>query len=199
MAMSDDFHMYFNGTYVGLNREGYIMPFYVEMIENDSSIFDYDDHPESEWFGELALSALNFRGILTDTDGRNRQVVINHDDPDLVLEMPDSKYIQYRQRYYWVSWKANRSTKKGLCSRRLVGLPNFNYDVAAAMFSIEPVPNVYGGCLLIQGNELHYKGVVVGSVDGEAITLVPEAAHLLRLVTREIPQCQTTVATAEAE
>lgn len=194
MAMTDDFHMYYNGTYVGLNREGYIVPFYVEMVENDNSIFDYDDHPESEWFGDLALSALNFRGIITEADGRNRQLVINHDDPDLVLEMPDSKYIMFRERYYWVAWKANKSTKKGLCSRRLAGLPNFSHEVAAAMFSIESVPNVYADCLLIQGNELHYKGVVVGTVNDSNIVLVPEAAHLLRLVTREIPQCQTTVA-----
>lgn len=194
MAMSDDFHMYFNGTYVGLNREGYIVPFYIEMIQNDSAIFDYDDHPESEWFGDLALSAITFRGVVNNPDGSTSQVSINHDDPDLVLEMPDSKYITYRGRYYWVSWKANKSTKKGLCSRRLSGMPTFNNETVAAMFSIESVPNVYADCLLITGNELHYKGVVVGSFNDNNIVLVPEAAHLLRLVSREIPQCQTTVA-----
>ncbi|QQG33701.1 hypothetical protein PQC34_gp033 [Cronobacter phage A24] len=188
MALHDDFAMYYNGTYVGYRKEGDVVPFYIEAVDTDRSIFDYSEATESEMFGDLALSALTFYGNI---DGN--RVNINHDDPNLVLEMPDSKYIQFRGRYYWVSWRANRSTKKGMGQRRLSGLPHFNTEVARAMFSERSAPNVIAGCLLRQNNELHYKGVVVGSINDNEVVLVPEAAHLLRFVSREMQECQVSV------
>ena len=110
--------------------------------------------------------------------------------------MPDSKYIQFRGRYYWVQWRANRSTKKGMGQRRLSGIPQFNFEIARAMFSERPVPNVIAGCLLRQNNELHYKGVVVGSINDNEVVLVPEASHLLRFVSREMSECQVSVGQA---
>lgn len=188
MALHDDFAMYYNGTYVGYRKEGDVVPFYIESVDTDRSMFDFTEATESEMFGDLALSALQFYGNI----GGNR-VCIGHDDPDLVLEMPDSKYIQFRGRYYWVSWRANRSTKKGMSQRRLSGLPQFNNEVARAMFSEQPAPNVIAGCLLRQNNELHYKGVVVGSINDNVVELVPEASHLSRFVGREMPECQVTI------
>lgn len=188
MALHDDFAMYYNGTYVGYRQEGDIVPFYIEAVDTDRSLFDFSEATEAEMFGEQALSALTFYGSI----GGNR-ATINHDDPNLVLEMPDSKYIQFRGRYYWVQWRANRSTKKGMGQRRLSGIPQFNYEIAKAMFSEQPVPNVIAGCLLRQNNELHYKGVVVGSINDNAVELVPEASHLLRFVTREMLECQVSV------
>lgn len=191
MALHDDFAMYYNGTYVGYRKDGDVIPFYVEAVDTDRELFDYSEASESEMFGEQALSALQFYGS---ADGNRMNV--NHDDPNLVLEMPDSKYIRYRGRYYWVSWRANRSTKKGMGQRRLSGIPGFNFEVAKAMFSERPVPNVIAGCLLRQNNELHYKGVVVGSINDNEVVLVPEASHLLRFVSREMEECQVSVGQA---
>lgn len=188
MALHDDFAMYYNGTYVGYRQDGDVVPFYIEAVDTDRSIFDISEATEAEMFGEQALSALTFYG----NKGGNR-ATINHDDPNLVLEMPDSKYIQFRGRYYWVQWRANRSTKKGMGQRRLSGIPQFNNEVARAMFSELPVPNVIAGCLLRQNNELHYKGVVVGSINDNEVVLVPEASHLLRFVSREMAECQVSV------
>lgn len=191
MALHDDFAMYYNGTYVGYRKEGDVVPFYIEAVDTDRSLFDFSEASEAEMFGDQALSALTFYGNI---DGN--RATINHDDPNLVLEMPDSKYIQFRGRYYWVQWRANRSTKKGMGQRRLSGIPQFNSEIARAMFSEHAAPNVIAGCLLRQNNELHYKGVVVGSINGNEVVLVSEAAHLLRFVSREMQECQVSVAQA---
>ena len=200
MSLSEDFGMYYNSTYVGYRKpDGSVVPFYVESVEHDNDVLDLSSLDGQAYsaiaYSDVALNALRFYGILTNSDGRNMGKSVCVNEGKLVFELPDSRYIKYLNQYYWVSYRAQRTTKKGISARRITGVPNFDYTVVAAMFSEVNDENIIGNCFLKKGDELHYKGVHVGDYGegGDSIVLVPEASHLVRPVQRELPQCQISV------
>lgn len=200
MALSEDFNMYYGATYIGYRRDdNKVVPFYVEGVSHNNDRLDLEGLSSREYnrvaYSDDAIDALDFSGVIENANGDNQRITIGHNDPRLIFEMPDSKYVLLRNVYHWISWRSNRSTKKGMCQRRISGAPQFNFNLAKAMFDETPAAGVIGNCLLHKGEELHYKGVIIGSWIGDEISLVPEASHLLKLVNKEIPECQTTVQT----
>lgn len=204
MSLAEDFGMYYSGTYIGIRHEGKIVPFYVEAIDHDSSVINYRGMSESDRqaveYSDEGMNALRFHGIIAPTGNESAMTVISHADDLLVFDLPDPKYIHHRGRYLWVTYRAQRSTKKGLSSRRVSGVANFTGAVAAALFDDTPDPNIIGGCMVRQGSDLHYKGVPVAdlTVSGGIITnvsLFAEAKHLAKFIEREIPSCQVDIQT----
>lgn len=203
MSLSDDFGMYYGGTYVGYRLPyGRVVPFNVESVSHDNNIFDLRSVPREDrdaaMFSDEALGALQFYGTIMKGPDNYESVQVNHDDPRLVLDLPDSKFIKYRGRYYWISYRAQRSTKKGVTNRRLTGLPNFNWEIMYLFFSNEPLEGVKGGVFLKTDDDLRYKDVYIGKfLSDTSIELFAEAAHLQRAVTREVTGCQVTVQSAD--
>ncbi|MFW3388489.1 UNVERIFIED_CONTAM: hypothetical protein RF648_21105, partial [Kocuria sp. CPCC 205274] len=121
MSLADDFAMYYGTTYIGYrNSNGRIDPFYVESVNTDTSLFDIRNYPrdqrDSVAHGEDAYNALVFNGSLHPAGSRSRQMSVNVNREQLVFDLPDPRYIRLNGRYHWVSYRPNRSTKKGLCS-----------------------------------------------------------------------------------
>ncbi|MCS5736904.1 hypothetical protein, partial [Herbiconiux daphne] len=143
--------------------------------------------------GEDAYNALVFNGSLHPAGSRSRQMSVNVNREQLVFDLPDPRYIRLNGRYHWVSYRPNRSTKKGLCSRRVSGVPQFTNVVVHELYNQGTDENIIGGCFLRQGTNLDYKGVAIGNIDGNNITLVNEASHLARVLQRELPNCQITI------
>lgn len=201
MALSDDFGMYYCSTYVGYrDPEHGLLPFQIEAVTHDNNVMNLRAMSASDretlGFSDDALDALVFHGTVRYPNGNYENRSVPHTDDKLVLELPDSRYIKWRNRYYWVSYRANRSTKKGLTSRRVCGMPVFDWDTIAEFFSERKYPEVSGNVFLKTDDDLRYKDVYIGKFVGEGIELFPEAAHLLRSVSQEYPECQTVVSTS---
>lgn len=199
MSLSDDFGMYYNNTYVGYNHPTLgLLPLNIEGVGHDSSVMNLREMSSSEretiGFSDAALDALTFHGTFYDPNqGTYVTEVIPYNSSRLVLDLPDPKFIKWRNQYYWVSYRANRSTKKGITHRRMAGMPAFDWNILAEFFKTQPVEGVRGGVYLQVGTDLRYKDVYIGTISGSSIELFAEAAHLLRSVTREFPECQVLV------
>lgn len=197
MSLHDDFGMYYNGTFIGYRQNnGKVIPFAVDSVSNDGDLFSLRNYPSSQRprmeHGEEAYNALVFNGTLYDGRNRNgRSVGIAEDR--LVFDLPDPKYVKVGNQYHWVSYRANRSTKKGMCSRRIACALAFSDQIAALMYDETPDENVIGRVFLRNGSKLDYKGTPVGQLDGVNVTLFTEAAHLSRVLQQEWPECQITV------
>lgn len=201
MSLHDDFGMYYNGTFIGYrNNDGTVSPFLVEAVSNDSDMFNLRNYPSSQRqsaeHGEDAYNALVFHGRVINGSRRGGGRQVSMVDDKLIFELPDPKYIKFDNQYYWVSYRANRSTKKGMCSRRINCRLSFTDTVAVLMFGTTEDPNILG-CFLRKGENLDYKGTPVGQITGNNVMLFREAGHLSRLLKQEWPECQVTVEGAE--
>ena len=207
MSLSEDFGMYFGGTFVGYrNSDGVIEPFSVDTVSHDNRVLDLRELSRSErdrvGYTEEAMDALVFHGSIYN-GGEYASRAIKHSDPNLVLELPNSKFVKIRNKFHWVSYRANRTTKKGLTQRRVCGLPSFTWENVLSFLSETPLPETFGNVFLKTDDDLRYKDVYIGKFIGEAsadgvhvIELFPEASHLSRAVSREIPNCQITIQAA---
>lgn len=199
MSLHDDFGMYYNGTYIGYRQNnGTVLPFLVDSVSNNSDMFSLRNYPAHERqrmeHGEEAHNAMVFNGSIIGTGRNNRNGrSVGMSEDRLVFDLPDPRYVKFDNLYYWVSYRANRSTKKGMCSRRINCQLNFGDTLATLMWDNTPDANIVGGCFLKHGNKLDYKGVPVGELDGVNVVLYSEAAHLSRLLQQEWPECQVTV------
>lgn len=197
MSLHDDFGMYFGNTYIGVRQSnGKVYPMWVESVQNDSDLFNLRSIPSSQRaaaeHGDEAYNALVFYGNVFNGRSRNHREVGMASDT-LVFDLPDPKYIKVGDAYHWASYRANRSTKKGLSDRRFSCSVRLTEQIAMAMFNDVEDENIIGGIFLRNGNKLDYKGVPVGDVDGVNVVLYAEAAHLARVLTAEWPECQITV------
>lgn len=205
--LHDDFGMYFGGTFVGYrNSDGKVYPFQVGHVSNDDELYDRNSVPRDQRdradHGDDAHNALVFHGTAFLPNGRTREMSVHLNRGQLILELPDSRYIKLGERHVWVQYRSNRSTKKGIESRKLV-LPRsigFDHRVVAALYDESPDNLVFGGVFLkCSDGRLEYKGVTIGEIDvRNNISLDPDAQHLQRTLQREIPNCQITVRSISA-
>lgn len=197
MSLHDDFGMYYNSTYIGVRQNnGKVFPLLVDSVSNDSDLFNLRNYPSSQRqaaeHGDEAYNALVFNGTLFNGRSRSsRSCAIATDN--IVFELPDPKYVKVDNQYYWCSYRANRSTKKGLCERRFSSMLRMTDKTAYLMFNDEPDDNIIGRVFLRNGSKLDYKGVPIGDVEGVNVTLYAEAAHLVRVLQQEWPECRITL------
>lgn len=194
--LHDDFGMYYNGTYIGVRQaSGKVNVMYVESVQNDDERFNLRSYPsgrarQAAEFGDDAYNAMIFHGNVSGAGSQRHSRSIPVSSGQLVFDLPDPKYIKIENNYYWASYRANRSTKKGLSDRRFSCNTRLTPRVAYAMFNDIEDENIIGGIFLRNGNKLDYKGVPVGDVDGVNVTLYAEAAHVAKVLQKEWPECQ---------
>lgn len=174
MSLRDDFNMYYNSTTVGYRVDGLLVPFVITDIRMGRG-FDNDD------FSNEAVSALKFSGYYNNDRGQVIEVTVPHDDENLVLEMPELGYILYRDKPMFLYWKPQRSTKKGMCGRRISGHNGrFNYEMSQIIYKmVNDNPMELTRYFLKHENNLHYKGRIIGTYEGDVITL-KKGFHYLR-------------------
>lgn len=200
--LTDDFSMYYSGTYVGLKDEaGVVQPFQIDAITHDNSVLDFSEMTRQQRdraaYSQEAEDALLFHGTVMGADGQYRNVSISHTDPNLVLDLPEPAYVKIGSTFIWASYRANRSTKKGLTQRRICSRFLFRWENIKAFFNQTQYPEVIGGVFLRVGSDLRYKDVSIGNfVSDDAIEVFAEARHLVRFLAKELPQCQISVSTS---
>lgn len=173
MSLQADFGNYYGGTWVRFSSNGKIFPFYVDHVRTGNDFADED-------YSEESINNLRFVGNILGEDGRLRQATKTISE-GLVLKMEELGYITYQDRKVWLSWRPQRSTKKGLCGRRISGSPERNQLSASIVKEIfdswEKTTPLQRQFATNEGNLL-YKGREVGTVDGDNYELLPEFSYL---------------------
>lgn len=198
-----DYSMYYGGTFVGYRQGNVILPFNVnECSISDSFLSRVNSLPRSQFdsiaFGQEAYEEMTFHGRTFNPEtGRETNKAVSSTDSNLVLDLPDPTYIKMENgSFVWVSYHANRSTKKGIDARKVCFSSRnvrLTKQVVFQMYNPE-CPEVFGRVLVKNGNKLGYKGVHVGNFpDTTSIVLKFEAKHLFNLVQKEFPECQVVV------
>ena len=173
MSLSRDFHNYYGNCYVGFRAtpQSPVIPFMVTGIRTGRNMNEND-------YSEQAIDRLRFTGYTVGDNGETQgREDVTLASGKLVLEMPELGYIRVNNRYHWLSFKPQRSMRKGLCGRRLDGLAgaNFNDNMARQVYleahnKVDPLQRHFS----VQGEELHYKGRRIGSVrNGDYELFVP--------------------------
>lgn len=201
--LTDDFSMYYSGTYVGLkDAAGKIQPFQIDAVTHDNSVLDFSEMTRAQRdraaYSQEAEDALVFHGTTIGDDGNYRNVTISHTDPNLVLDLPEPAFVKIGSNFVWASYRANRSTKKGLTQRRICNNFRFSWENIKSFFNRTEYPEVIGGVFLRLNSDLRYKDVSIGKfISDDAIEVAAEARHLVRFLAKELPQCQITVTTPQ--
>lgn len=191
MSLRDDFNMYYNGTWVGYRPEGsdVIRPFCVQDVAYSSRRFN--PTTEAERYGEQAIAALKFIGYYIQ-DGDFHSVEGFLGDGRFVLDNPELGYVTVEGNKVWTTYRPHRSTKKGLCNRRVTGWPN------SSRREREFLVNLYNDVsTMVDSNErlfdmrsdntLHYKGRQIATVEGDVVTMNPAFNHVKPFVLKAFP------------
>lgn len=194
MCIASDFAMYYSDSYVGIQEGDVIVPFLVANVDYQSWMYDrqqetgermstmtnrlYEAHEE-------IVSSLRFSGYKLDPDGRRINATV--DMADLILENPRLGYIKVNGNWKWITYAPQQSAKKGLSNRRLSyhGLERMHiYE----LFNIKPDGERLNNDLVLTSRGLGYKGVIIGSYDGNTVTVSSEFSHLQKLLGETLPE-----------
>ncbi|UZV39709.1 hypothetical protein APT65_00106 [Trabzonvirus APT65] len=171
MSLAEDFNMYYGNTYVGLpDRNGVVMPFWVTGISRGRDFNNND-------YGEDAVKALKFSGIhFTDQGDEEKTVVYTK----LVLEMPELGYFNYQGRNFFLTWRPTRSTKKGMCDRRIAGTNQLTSDFVKQIYkTVHAKPDSLSRQFLTENGKVRYKGYVVGNVENQLMTILKKFKYIV--------------------
>ncbi len=194
MQLQRDFEMYYVGSYVGakLEEDGQIYPFYIESVSYDT---DYGDgsvrNPE-------AVNGLVFSGyIVTGEDGNTRRHSITGlENPLLVTELPDLGYVKVGGRLQWITYRPNRTVKKGIVNRRLT-LQFLDSRIMWGIYNQATngrISKDYVKRELGDGVFLEYKNQIVGKFNSDTeIEIEPEMEFQLSRIQEENEGCQVTI------
>ena len=188
MSMRDDFYMYYGESWVSVLKDGKYLPFFI-----DGTRFCGDgDESDNCYFEDqqLALASTRFSGhLIVNESGRTESFRINGDDPALHLEPHDLGYIKIDGRWKWNTFTTYYSVKKGLTIPRMYHRYDSN-STYYKLFNIEPDGvELLHRDLVLYDNKLEYKGAVVGTKDGEVITVVSEYSLFVPWFSGLIPSC----------
>lgn len=173
MSLCDDFGMYYNNTYVGYMHRGKVLPFFVTSVSRGRNFEDND-------YSEQAVENLIYRGHVLHPDGEFRDGMGSVAEGKIVLDMQELGYVTVPGRPpVWLSWKPQRSTKKGLCHRRVDGVRgDINRRMAQGVFDMWGNTNIVERQFAVDGEELLYKGRSIGTKIGDTFTVRPQYQYL---------------------
>lgn len=206
MSLARDYEMYYSGTYIVVNRNGVKMPFLVnrvrfsnyadqwEILSEDGERYirnpDFQENLSSD-YSESAYDLLEFEGnLFTSQESGGRRQTFNFRDAELSFDIPELGYYCNNGVLHWTTIAPSRSVKKGLATRRLTVPPMRHQDV----FNIFN-PDVHGRALgrisedfAIVRNCIEYKGMYIGTVQNNTVTLIPDARYLQTILQRKLEQ-----------
>lgn len=189
MSLARDFVNYYGSTFVGYRRrEGDpLIPFYVRDVR-------VGRNRNGEDYSVEAMNALRFVGCTVE-NGVEQDCEVTLSSGKLELEMPELGYVTLGNgRTYWLSFRPQRSMRKGLCSRRVEGLGGMNLgsEVATAIYKAHnEKPDPLQRHFHLKDGKVNYKGREVGTYQGDNYNLyVPYRylTHFLRKVFGEVIQ-----------
>jgi hypothetical protein len=212
--LSEDFNMYYSSSYIGYRDAPgeTILPFYIEAVnfrDDDEIVNEFRDYQgdlsdsyyDSEYYNdysEMAYPDLIFSGIVYNYDGTNTyRTVAGYRSENLVFDNPLSCFVRYSQEgrsKTWFTYRTNRSVKKGVANNRIsvgLGSPHTMLDIFKS-FSMTQLERDYW--VSEDGFICYRHNVIVGKIEGDQVTLDPEATHLTEDIEELFPQCQITVA-----
>lgn len=196
MGIARDFLMYYGDSYVGVRGSGEeILPFQVTGV-------DYQDwfrrEPERRGVSfeqlrrelyskhEEVVQALQFSGIVTlDEQGHRENRICSM--ADLILENPELGYIKCGRTWRWVSYTPQHSAKKGLLMRRITYQTATRSDIYN-LFNIRPGGERLHRDVVLTNNKLCYKGVEIGTLEGQRLTVGQPFEIMDTFITSILPQ-----------
>lgn len=193
-----DFEMYYVGSYIGVVNEGTgkVNPFYIESVTYDDALGDGSvSNPE-------AVNGLVFSGLeITNENGRTRRrTVVGLENEQLVTDLPELGYLKIAGHYKWVTYRPNRTVKKGIVNRRIT-LHYLDGVVMWAIFNQEDngrISKDYVKRELGDGVFLEYKNQIVGKFNSDTeIEIEPEMEFQISRIREENEGCQVTVKQAQ--
>lgn len=193
MSIRDDFSMYYCDSYLGVHRDGNLLPFYIESVYYKESFDEESSYPDTL---EQALSMLIFEGTLgCDENGRTRGFSIDGDDPALEFEALELGYYKdTSDNWIWNSYSTQHSVKKGLTYRRLHTRGEFNFANLYRMFNAEvDGSELLHKDILFHNGKLINKGLQIGTQTDSTVELVYEYRLLQPWIQELLPQCQITI------
>lgn len=169
MSLRGDFRNYFCGTYIGVRRNGMILPFKVD------DVVDRSDFSEAD-YSDAHRNALRFVGYLYTSETERSQFTAGVADETLILESPDiGYYLDTRGKVRWIRYRTHRGRQKGVYQQKLVGLNTgitgkLMYRLFNPQFDGLVNRHLY---ICPRDSVVYYKGVAIGKmIDGRV--------HLLR-------------------
>ena len=179
--LQDDLHMYYGSTYVGYMLRGKLMPFYVEDVRQTGI------NPNN--FTEEAVRRCTFMGRVLKDNGDFTDVMQGTvEEGTIVLDMQELGFTQVGDSVRWLSWRPNRSTKKGLCGRRVDGFGNnneLNRNFVIGIFKSWRDKSVMERMFHVDDDgNLLYKNFQIGTKNRTGIKLKFKFAYLMLFVNR---------------
>lgn len=183
MSLRDDLERYFAGTWVGFMVNGVSTPMYVQGMDRPRGV-------SSDDYSLDAMDQHKFIGYRVQPDGTRVECNGTIRRGNINIEMKELGYVVDGNQPLWLSWRPNRSTKKGLCCRRTHGLPaNMNSgdfisdSIAASIFEMWNTTNaVERQFHKSEGGILLYKGHEIGTHDNEGFTVKPDYRYLRKAI-----------------
>lgn len=181
MSLAEDFTMYYGGSYVGLKKGDDVIPFLVQEVYMKDGVLGYSQEAEE---------GLVFRGEEIHR-GETISLDISFKDDNLILDTPNPKYIQtQRGADLWITFRPNRTTKKGITNRKIVGVNNVSNEVIIKIFSNKHHKDVIMGCYLKKDGTIFYKGLKIGEYEGDVFSIYEEASYHAKILSAEVSGCQ---------
>ncbi len=193
-----DFEMYYSGSYIGVMNEetGKVNPFYIETVGYDSNYGDGSvRNPE-------AVNGLVFSGseVIDSRGNVRRRTVTGLENPLLVTELPDLGYINLSGQLHWVTYRPNRTVKKGIVNRRLT-INHIDSRIMWGIYNQEDngrISKDYAKRTLGDGVFLEYKNQIVGKfLSDTEIEIEPEMEFQLSRIQEENEGCQIQIKQAQ--
>ena len=177
MSIRDDFRMYYRGTYIGVRKDGVVIPFYVDEVDGGGR----------DW-SETSKNSLVFHGRFVEDDevqlGR-----VTMSSGNVILELPELGYIEYRGINLWLRYRPQHVASKGLSSRRVTGIMSLNDDIARSIFkAVRVQPNHTARQFAFSNGEVLYKNRVIGTYSDEHVRLNDQARFLVPVFAKAFPE-----------
>ena len=179
MSLARDFHNYYGNCYVGFRpeRNGQLRAFFVTNVQTGRNMQDND-------YSDDAVQALRFSGYYV-LDGERRD--INHttlSSGKIELEMPELGYVHHRNRHMHLTFRPQRSMRKGLCGRRVDGCQgNLGDSLAEAIYdSVHHQPCSLRRQFAVVDGALMYKARKIGTSEGDQFSVFNPYRHLGQFV-----------------
>lgn len=197
--LANDFNMYYNDTYILARMGGVVYPFYVDSV---TAVHDEEDMDSKEAFDSLV-----FNGSLLVGNNSQSVSIRGFNNPDLILENTELGFFIHQGNLAWASYIPSRSTKKGICNRRVsINFMNrgrgrgsripfsgaFMKSVCSRVFGDRIITPNYAIDTLNGDDFLYFRGTICGKFNSDKteLLILKSSSFLLNDIMEVLPECQ---------